>query len=187
VTTLEKSHDSILATADVSVVANVPSALASSRRLIRSRGFRRLPQSLLSTPTAAVPEKTQAPIRVSSDASPSLVSTDIVTSRPESTQASEGPDAYDWNIALASRILLVLYIVPSELQLWWNHLDGIYSVNTTGQIIPLSLGSLSLFRALYLLKEANWSKLWRDPKKVLEQVKELKKKLNDREEWKVSE
>jgi hypothetical protein len=102
-------------------------------------------------------------------------------------QTFEGPDAYDWNIALASGILLVLYIVPAELQLWWNHLDGIYSVNTTGQVIPLSLGSLSLFRALYLLKEANWSKLWRDPKIVLERVKELKKKLNDGEEWKISE
>ena len=57
----------------------------------------------------------------------------------------------------------------------WNHLDGINSVNTTGQIIPLALGSLSLFRSIYLLKDANWSRLTKE--KVEEGIKKLESKL----------
>jgi hypothetical protein len=43
------------------------------------------------------------------------------------------------------------YIVASELQFKWNHLDGINAVNTTGQIIPLALGTFSLIRALFII------------------------------------
>lgn len=47
--------------------------------------------------------------------------------------------------------VLIFYIVASELQLKWNHLDGINSIDSTGQIIPLALGTFSLIRALYIL------------------------------------
>jgi hypothetical protein len=60
-------------------------------------------------------------------------------------------------------IWLSFYIVASELQLRWNHLDGINSVTSTGQIIPLSLGCLSLFRTLVLLRHVNWLELIKIP------------------------
>jgi hypothetical protein len=51
-----------------------------------------------------------------------------------------------------SVVILAFYIIASELQLRWNHLDGINSVNTTGQIIPLTLGVMSLARSIWLVK-----------------------------------
>ena len=198
VATLETNRNSIFAAPDASVAGNAPSAVASSLDMVKDSGAKSSrsdeiesipPTPAIPPPTIAAPEKTEAPTQVSPDASPSQVLADDVASHPRegSTQASEGPDAYDWNIAIVSGIVLVLYIVPAELQLWWNHLDGIYSVNTTGQIIPLSLGSFSLLRALYLLKEANWSKLRRDPEKVMKRVVELRNKISSLEEWKASE
>lgn len=47
---------------------------------------------------------------------------------------------------------LMFYIVASELQFRWN-LDGINSVNTTGQIIPLALRTFSLIRALFIIRK----------------------------------
>ena len=47
--------------------------------------------------------------------------------------------------------LLIFYVIASELQLKWNHLDGIDSINTTGQIIPLAIGSMSFIRAVVLV------------------------------------
>jgi hypothetical protein len=44
----------------------------------------------------------------------------------------------------------------TELQISWNHLEGIDSINTTGQIIPLCIGALSLIRAVYLQAKANY-------------------------------
>jgi hypothetical protein len=38
-----------------------------------------------------------------------------------------------------------------ELGIKWNHLDGLGSVSTTGQIVPLTVGCFSLFRALALV------------------------------------
>jgi len=58
---------------------------------------------------------------------------------------------------------LSFYIVASEVQLKWNHLDGINAVTTTGQIIPLSLGCLSLIRSLYLLRHVDWLQLIKIP------------------------
>ena len=60
-------------------------------------------------------------------------------------------------------VWLSFYIVASELQLKWNHLEGINSVSTTGQIIPLSLGCLSLFRTLYLLRHVDWLEMIKIP------------------------
>jgi hypothetical protein len=61
------------------------------------------------------------------------------------------------------------YVVASELQLHWNHLDGVNSINSTGQIIPLVLGSLSLLRALFLSRKGDWSQLLEcsDPYKIM--------------------
>lgn len=65
-----------------------------------------------------------------------------------------------WGGAMFLTLALVFYIVASELQLGWNNLDGINSLNTTGQIIPLVIGTLSLLRTLFLLKGANWKEFW---------------------------
>jgi len=188
VATIEKSHDSIVADPDTSVITKVPSPIPissgggedSGTKASESVEIESIPTVPTIPPlTTPVPEKTEAQTDVSSDVPPYVLSTDVVDpSREGSTQTSVGPDAYDWNITIASGIVFVMYLVPAELQLWWNHLDGIYSVNTTGQIIPLSLGSFSLLRALYLLKGANWSKLRRDPDKVFERITELRRKMN---------
>jgi hypothetical protein len=51
-----------------------------------------------------------------------------------------------------SRIFAAAYlafvILAFELQLRWNHIDGINSVNSSGQIIPLTIGTLSLLQAI---------------------------------------
>lgn len=45
---------------------------------------------------------------------------------------------------------LVVAIVAIELQLRWNNTSGINGIMTTGQIIPLVVGCVSLFRAIAL-------------------------------------
>jgi hypothetical protein len=47
-------------------------------------------------------------------------------------------------------IAYVLLILGTELEIKWNHLDGLGSVETTGQLIPLTVGCFSLFRSLML-------------------------------------
>jgi hypothetical protein len=93
----------------------------------------------------------------------------------ETPKPEEGPDRENWYSALGGLVYLVLYIIATELQMRWNHLDGINSVDTTGQIIPLALGSLSLIRSIYLLKDANWSRLTKE--KAVEGIRTLEKKL----------
>jgi len=46
---------------------------------------------------------------------------------------------------------LVYCIVAIELEIRWNNLDGIGGVSTTGQIIPLVVGCLSLARSIALV------------------------------------
>jgi hypothetical protein len=65
-----------------------------------------------------------------------------------------------WGGIMFFTLVLIFYIVASELQLKWNHLDGINSLNTTGQIIPLVIGTLSLLRTIFLLRGANWVEFW---------------------------
>jgi hypothetical protein len=50
-------------------------------------------------------------------------------------------------------IWLALSIVASELQLRWNHIVGTNAVDTTGQIIPLTLGVLSVVQAMFAFKD----------------------------------
>lgn len=112
---------------------------------------------------------------------PPEVTMNPVSPHPESVTSTtsnedpDGPDNHNYNIALGAFVFLVAYIVPAELQLRWNQLDGINAVDTTGQIIPLALGSLSLIRSIYLLKDANWAKL--KAEKVKRGIKKLERKL----------
>ena len=133
-------------------------------------------ESISPTPTtpaskARIPQNPHTSTLVSPDTSTSPGR----ASPGEKSKRAEGPDKEDWDSALGALIFLVLYILVTELQMRWNHLDGINSVNTTGQIIPLALGSLSLFRSIYLLKDANWSRLTKE--KVEEGIKKLESKL----------
>lgn len=58
-----------------------------------------------------------------------------------------------WLKARTGLVAVVFFVTSSELQLRWNHLIGIDSLSTTGQIIPLTIGLLSLVRVTYLLRE----------------------------------
>jgi hypothetical protein len=46
--------------------------------------------------------------------------------------------------------LLALLIIPMELQISWNKLDGLEGITSTGQLISLTVGSFSLIRAVFL-------------------------------------
>jgi hypothetical protein len=56
-------------------------------------------------------------------------------------------------VFLLGLIWLSVGIVASELQLKWNHIIGTNSVDTTGQIIPLALGVLSLVQTFVAFKD----------------------------------
>lgn len=62
-----------------------------------------------------------------------------------------------WRALLFSLLVLfVAFVIASmavglELEIKWNHLDGLGGIDTTGQIIPLVIGSLSLFSAMGFL------------------------------------
>jgi hypothetical protein len=132
-----------------------------------------LPPSPIRTPNAAPTTKPDIQSQAAAT-SPPAVSEPLNTAVPPALP-NEGPDKRDWDMTVGAFLFLGLYLVASELQMKWNHLDGIYSVNTTGQILPLALGSLSLFRSLYLLKDANWSRLTKE--KVEEKIKKLERRL----------
>lgn len=71
----------------------------------------------------------------------------------------------DISEAVAGFYILIIYITASELQLKWNHLDGIYTISSTGQIIPLGFGVLALVRSIWLLRYVDKDKLrswWKD-------------------------
>jgi hypothetical protein len=54
-------------------------------------------------------------------------------------------------MAVSVSIAFILLILGTEKEIEWNHLDGLESVNTTGQLIPLTVGCFSLFRAVMLI------------------------------------
>ena len=54
-------------------------------------------------------------------------------------------------MAISVSIAFVVLILGTELEIKWNHLDGLGSVDTTGQLIPLTVGCFSLFRAIMLI------------------------------------
>ena len=62
-----------------------------------------------------------------------------------------------WRALLFSLLVFfVAFVIASmaaglELEIKWNHLDGLGGIDTSGQIIPLVIGSLSLFSAMGFL------------------------------------
>lgn len=48
---------------------------------------------------------------------------------------------------------LALCNIPVELQILWNHLDGVGGMSSTGQVLSLTIGSFSLLRALWLISK----------------------------------
>jgi hypothetical protein len=48
-------------------------------------------------------------------------------------------------------LVLMLCILPVELQVAWNKLGGVGGISSTGQLISLTIGSFSLFRAVWLV------------------------------------
>jgi hypothetical protein len=51
---------------------------------------------------------------------------------------------------------LAFTVAAIELEVRWNNVDGITGVQTTGQLIPLVVGCISLFRSLVLLLAKLW-------------------------------
>lgn len=62
-----------------------------------------------------------------------------------------------------SRILAVSYlgfvILAFELQFRWNHVDGINSLSSAGQIIPLTIGTMSLIQAIFSVIREIWHRI----------------------------
>jgi hypothetical protein len=54
-------------------------------------------------------------------------------------------------IATGGILYLAFFVIAVELQIAWNHLDGVDSIQTTGQIIPLVIGGFSFIRSGYML------------------------------------
>lgn len=52
---------------------------------------------------------------------------------------------------LAVGLVLVLCILPVELQIKWNKLGGVEGISSTGQLMSLTIGSFSLLRAIWLV------------------------------------
>ena len=50
--------------------------------------------------------------------------------------------------------IMVISMISIEFTLKWNRLEDIYSINSTGQIIPLMVGIGSMIAVIW--------KLWRD-------------------------
>lgn len=66
-----------------------------------------------------------------------------------------------FRVPILGSICLVWGILASELQLKWNHIVGINSINTSGQVLPLVLGVFSLLYTLFALKWEFWKALKR--------------------------
>ena len=54
-------------------------------------------------------------------------------------------------IFLGGAVVMVAFMVLIELQVRWNPLEGVNSVTSTGQIVPLVVGALSIIRAIGLV------------------------------------
>jgi hypothetical protein len=89
--------------------------------------------------------------------------------------SGDGPDDERWKVIfseswteIAQNDLVAYYgfvtgmfglafsVAAIELELRWNNVDGITGVQSTGQIIPLVVGCISLFRSLVLLLAKLW-------------------------------
>ena len=54
-------------------------------------------------------------------------------------------------IFLGGVVVMVVFMILIELQVRWNRLEGVNSVTSTGQIVPLVIGTLSIIRAIALV------------------------------------
>jgi hypothetical protein len=52
---------------------------------------------------------------------------------------------------LCGATLVALFIMPMELQVSWNKLEGVGGITSTGQLISLTVGTFSLIRAVFLM------------------------------------
>lgn len=91
-----------------------------------------------------------------------------VEEAPATGEPKEAADNEIWTVSMGGFVWLAFYLTASELQLKWNHSAAINLVNTTGQIIPLAVGCLSLLRSIYLLRYADWPRLLKDEREEME-------------------
>jgi hypothetical protein len=107
-----------------------------------------------SVPTTQAPDATQNTVNEEKSEGEQQPLVESAQREPAAEEPTETAEAHELKMRTlyGSIVILAFYIIASELQLKWNHLDGINSVNTTGQIIPLTLGVLSLVRSIWLLK-----------------------------------
>ncbi|KAJ0418199.1 hypothetical protein BJY00DRAFT_287999 [Aspergillus carlsbadensis] len=82
-------------------------------------------------------------------------------------QGTPGPQGEPEQLRLwgSTAIFPMIYSIAGvELTLYWNTISGVYSVSSTGQLIPLIIGATSLVRTVYgVLKLRNeQSLLWRE-------------------------
>jgi hypothetical protein len=58
---------------------------------------------------------------------------------------------------ISGAFVLALFILPIELQIAWNQLDGVGTVSSTGQLLALTIGAFSLFRVGWIIL-SHWPK-----------------------------
>jgi hypothetical protein len=54
-----------------------------------------------------------------------------------------------WKVICLSFVGLALLVVAIELTLYWNEVEGVYSLGSTGQVFPLVVGTAGLSRLLW--------------------------------------
>ena len=54
---------------------------------------------------------------------------------------------YTFNFSLS--FALVFFIISTELVIRWNHIRGVNSIQSTGQILPIVVGGGSLIRVMW--------------------------------------
>jgi len=53
-------------------------------------------------------------------------------------------------------VSLIYPVIGIEMTLHWNHVTGVYSINSVGQLIPFVIGLVGFIKAVYEpLKEVN--------------------------------
>lgn len=55
---------------------------------------------------------------------------------------------------------LILFIIGVEMMIRWNHIVGVNSLGSTGQLLPLIIGVGGMFRVIHCLFKGLWGKLF---------------------------
>ena len=82
-------------------------------------------------------------------------------SHPVATTQNTTEPMHRFRIPILGSLCMCLGITASELQLKWNHVVDINTINTSGQVLPLVLGTLSFLYTLVSLKVIIWAALKR--------------------------